>query len=126
MDLSDRWDSSGRTARDDYLTCYPAAAAFLIVARILNGAQRSAILCMDGLGKVLGKVLRTQQHRSLFGRNEAPATPHRFREPPPMSFVIASHFGCGRVFDSNEKIGPSPHIVGYRVNLRRIGSGSSR
>jgi hypothetical protein len=30
MDLSDRWDSSGRTARDNYLTCYPAAAALLI------------------------------------------------------------------------------------------------
>jgi len=30
MDVSDRWDSSGRTARDNYLTCSPAAAALLI------------------------------------------------------------------------------------------------
>ena len=30
MDLSDRWDRGGRTARDNYLTCYPAAAALLI------------------------------------------------------------------------------------------------
>ena len=29
MDLSDRWDSSGRTARDNYLTCYPLRQRFL-------------------------------------------------------------------------------------------------
>jgi Transposase domain (DUF772) len=27
--VSDRWDSSGGTARDNYLTCYPAPAALL-------------------------------------------------------------------------------------------------
>jgi hypothetical protein len=29
MDLSDRWDSSGRTARDNYLICYPLRQRFL-------------------------------------------------------------------------------------------------
>jgi hypothetical protein len=30
--VSDRWDSSGGAARDDYLICYPAPAALLIPA----------------------------------------------------------------------------------------------
>jgi hypothetical protein len=44
MDLSDRWDSSGRTARDNHLTCYLAAAALLIPCQFRFDAPRAAML----------------------------------------------------------------------------------
>jgi hypothetical protein len=44
MDLSDRWDNSGRTARDNYLTCYPAAAALLILCQFRFNAPPAATL----------------------------------------------------------------------------------
>jgi hypothetical protein len=92
MDLSDRWDSSGRTARDNYLTCYPAAAALLYPPPIPLRPPECVVASPDAPGGPTAKVGQPPAVESCSG-------PGRFQNAPVRgSYVKASarwpHMGC--------------------------------